>query len=125
MIIYYCEIAVRGTVITYIGKIRNHNIMKNMKKVLIMLAIVLTTGAYSSQAQIYVGIRPARQTVVRVAAPSPRHVWIDEDWREENGAYVWAGGRWEAPPHEGYRYSPGHWNHNDHGHQWHGGHWHR
>ena len=99
--------------------------MKNIRKVLIMLAIELSTGAYSSQAQIYVGVRPVRQTVVRIAAPSPRHVWIDEDWREENGGYVWAGGRWEAPPHDGYRYAPGHWNHDNHGHQWHGGHWHR
>ena len=99
--------------------------MKNIRKVLIMLAIELSTGAYSSQAQIYVGVRPVRPAVVRVEAPSPRHVWIDEDWREDHGAYVWAGGRWEEPPHPGYRYAPGHWEHDGHGHRWHAGHWHR
>ena len=100
--------------------------MKNMKRLLFMLAIALSCGAFATSAQIYVHVRPPRPAVsVRIAAPSPRHVWIDEDWREENGAYVWAGGRWEEPPHPGWRYSPGHWSHDGHGHQWHGGHWHK
>jgi len=100
--------------------------MKNMKRVLFVLAIALTCGAYGSSAQIYVHVRPPRPTVaVRIAAPSPRHVWIDEDWHENNGAYEWNGGRWEEPPHPGWRYSAGHWGHDGHGHQWHGGHWHK
>ena len=100
--------------------------MKNIKKVLFMLALALTFGALSGQAQIYVHVRPPRPVVaVRIAAPSPQHVWIDEDWRENNGAYEFSGGRWEAPPHPGYRYSPGHWNHDGHGHQWRAGNWHR
>ncbi len=99
--------------------------MKNIKKVLFILAIALTSGAYSSMAQIYVHVRPPRPVaVVRIAAPSPRHVWIDEDWQERNGRYEWNGGRWEEPQHPGDRYHAGHWNHNGHGHQWKAGGWH-
>jgi len=98
--------------------------MKNLKRVLIMLSIMLTSIAYSSTAQIYVNVRPVRPTaVVRVDAPSPRHVWIDEDWRWDNGRYVWAGGRWEEPPHAGWRYHPGRWEHGPHGDRWVGGRW--
>ena len=98
--------------------------MKDIRKVLFIFAIALSCGAFSSSAQIYVNVRPVRPAaVVRVAAPSPRHVWIDEDWREDHGHYVWAGGRWEAPPHPGWRYYPGSWNHGPHGDRWRGGHW--
>jgi hypothetical protein len=96
-----------------------------MKKLLFLVAIALTYGAYSSSAQVYVNVRPPRPAVVRIAAPSPRHVWVDEDWREDHGAYVYTGGRWEAPPHPGYRYHPGNWEHSEHGDRWRGGGWRR
>ncbi len=99
--------------------------MKNIKRVLFMVALIVTCGAFSSSAQIYVGVRPVRPAVVRVAAPSPAHVWIDEDWRVDHGAYVFAGGRWEAPPHPGWHYTAGYWDHDGHGHRWHAGRWHR
>ena len=100
--------------------------MKNIKKVLFILAIALTCGAYGSMAQIYVNVRPPRPVaVVRIGAPSPQHVWVDEDWHERDGKYEWNGGRWEAPPHPGYKYKQGHWNHDGHGHQWRSGSWHR
>jgi hypothetical protein len=99
--------------------------MVNIKRVLFILAIAITCGAYGSSAQIYVNVRPPRPVVVRTVAPSPAHVWIDEDWRERDGRYEFAGGRWEAPPHPGYHYRQGHWDHSGHGHQWKGGGWHR
>ena len=71
--------------------------MQNIKKALLMLAIALTTSAYCSNAQIVVGIRPERPHVVRVEAPSPRHVWIDEEWEPRGGAYVFVGGHWAEP----------------------------
>jgi hypothetical protein len=67
--------------------------MKNIKRVLFILAVVLTCGAYNSSAQVYVNVRPPRPVVVRTEAPSPRHVWIDEDWRERGGKYEYSGGR--------------------------------
>ena len=77
----------------------------------------------TASAQIFVSVRPVHAVVVRTAAPSPRHVWIDEDWQERDGRYEYNGGRWAEPPHEGYRYYPGHWDHNGNGHRWREGNW--
>jgi len=99
--------------------------MNKSKKLVIALGIVVSAGVSSASAQIYVHVRPIHAVVIRTEAPSPRHVWINEDWRERNGSYEYNGGRWEAPPHPGYRYSPGRWNHGPHGDTWRQGHWHR
>jgi hypothetical protein len=88
-----------------------------------MLAVALTCTAYSSTAQIYVGIRPERPHYVRVAAPSPRHVWIDEDWAARGNAYVFTGGHWAEPPHGGMVWVGGHWRHTPRGDMWIAGHW--
>ena len=42
----------------------------------------------TASAQVYVSVRPVWHPVVRPVAPSPRHVWIDEEWAWRNGAYV-------------------------------------
>ena len=97
--------------------------MKNMKKLLFMLALALTCGAYSSTAQIIVSVRPPVPHYVRVEAPSPRHVWIGEEWEPRGNSYVFVGGHWAEPPHEGYRYREGHWDHSERGHQWKAGGW--
>ena len=99
--------------------------MNGSKKFLIATGIAMAAGVFSASAQLYVHVRPIRPVTVRVEAPSPRHVWIDEDWREDHGAYVPTGGRWEAPPHRGYRYTPGRWDHSPRGDRWRQGHWHR
>ena len=85
----------------------------------------MSCSIFSASAQIYIKVRPPRPAYVRVAAPSPRHVWIDEDWHGNNGNYEWRGGRWEAPPQPGYRYSKGYWRHTSQGHRWHEGRWHK
>lgn len=54
--------------------------MKSAKKMLLVLAVALGCSIYSSTAQIYIKIRPARPHYERVVAPTPRHVWVDEDW---------------------------------------------
>ena len=59
--------------------------MKDMKKVLFILALALTCGAYTSMSQIYVKIRPPMPPrIERPVPPSPNHVWIDEDWEPES-----------------------------------------
>lgn len=99
--------------------------MKNfVQKAAFVVALILGIS-FAGSAQIYVSIRPTPPVIVRTAAPSPQHVWIGEEWEVRNGAYVHTGGRWEVPPHPGWAWRPGHWNHDNRGHQWVPGHWRR
>ena len=91
-----------------------------------LLALSLfSLSASAADAQVIVRVRPARPTVVvaRPAAPSPRHVWVDEDWVGERGAYRWHGGYWAAPPREQAVWVPGHWSGRRRGYSWVPGHW--
>jgi hypothetical protein len=89
------------------------------------VAILVTAASFSSSAQIYVNVRPVAPVVVRTVAPSPRHVWIGEEWEVRDGAYVHTGGHWVEPPHPGWVWIPGHWAHDGRGHMWRPGHWRR
>ena len=99
--------------------------MQTVKRFLFVLAVALTCSAFSSSAQIVVNVRPERPHYERVAAPSPRHVWIDEEWQPRGGAYVFAGGHWAEPPRPGVAWVPGHWKQHPHGWVWVAGHWRR
>jgi len=99
--------------------------MKKMTRVLFILALALTCGSYCSMAQIYVKIRPDRPHYERTVAPSPRHVWIDEEWEPRGNAYVFSGGHWAEPDRPGRHWESGHWNESHEGHQWKQGHWRR
>jgi YXWGXW repeat-containing protein len=41
---------------------------------------------------------PVARTEVRVAAPSPRHVWVPGYWAWRGSRHVWVSGRWRLPP---------------------------
>ena len=97
--------------------------MKTIKKALLAVALALTCGAYTSMAQIYVKIRPSRPHYERVVAPSPRHVWVDEEWEPRGNDYVFVGGRWLEPPRNQAHWIPGHWRHSRRGDVWVAGHW--
>jgi hypothetical protein len=97
--------------------------MKGTQKLLSAFAIAMSCSIYAASAQIYVHVRPQARVIVRSEPPSPRHVWVHEDWRERNGRYEDRGGRWAEPPAEGYRYHEGHWDHSRQGHRWHEGGW--
>ena len=97
--------------------------MQNVRKALLILAIAITCGDFRSSAQIVVGIRPERPHYERVVAPSPRHVWIDEEWEPRGGSYVFVGGHWALPPHPGVMWVPGHWVQRPRGWVWKPGHW--
>ena len=88
-----------------------------------MIALALGTMAFSADAQIIVKVRPPRPHYVRVAPPTPRHVWIEEDWRPRGQEYEFAGGRWAEPPRPGQRWVPGHWANRGNGSVWIEGHW--
>ena len=90
------------------------------------LVILLSLAGVSSYAQFVVRVRPARPARVitrRPPPPSPRHVWVEEDWVPQGNTYVWHGGYYAAPPRNGARYAPGHWRNTRRGSVWIAGHW--
>lgn len=99
--------------------------MTNLRKALLMFALLFAFGVNpsSAQVQVYVHARPHVPHYERVARPSPHHVWIDEDWEPRGGSYVFIGGHWAEPPHHGAHWAPGHWRHGHGGWVWAPGHW--
>jgi hypothetical protein len=99
--------------------------MKTVWKSLI-LAAAFTTAVSVSEAQIVVRARlgrPVTRVIRRPPAPSPRHVWVDEDWVPQGRTYVWHGGYWAAPPRPRAIWVPGHWDRSRRGYVWVGGYW--
>lgn len=101
-----------------------------MKTVLksMLIAVALTAAvSVSSEAQIVVRARlgrPVRRVVVhRPPAPSPRHVWVEEDWVPRGRTYVWHGGYWAAPPRPHAVWVPGRWMRHRGGWVWKAGYW--
>ena len=92
---------------------------------LVMVMIAAGSIANQASAQVYVSVRPVWHPVPRPVAPSPRHVWIDEEWEARGGTYVAVGGHWAEPPHSGWAWVPGHWAHERRGDWWVAGHWRR
>ena len=88
-----------------------------------ILTVSLLWQVSVSGQEVIIRARPERPRYERVAAPSPRHVWIDEEWEPRGGAYVFAGGRWAEPPREGMKWMPGHWAQRPGGEVWVSGHW--
>ena len=95
-----------------------------MVKLAFLVMLIIGAGSINKvSAQIYVTVRPAWHPVPRPVAPSPRHVWVDEDWQWRGGAYVAVGGHWALPPTPGYIWYGGHWAHGPRGDRWYAGHW--
>ena len=61
--------------------------MNKKQQLFLALAIAASCSIHQASAQIYVHVRPIAPIVVRTEQPSPRHVWVGEDWRENNGHY--------------------------------------
>ena len=95
----------------YLMVIRKTHFMKKLFYGLFMFAFLTLGTGLSSHAQVsvYVKVRPVVPVVVRPVAPSPKHIWIAEEWRPNGATYVYAGGYWAAPPHPGWYWVPGHW----------------
>jgi hypothetical protein len=100
-------------------------IMKKLLSAIFVFAFFTMGISLSAAAQIYVKIRPAPPVVVRTVAPSPRHVWVEEEWRPNGNGYVYAGGYWAEPPHPGWIWIRGHWKRHERGDYWVPGHWRR
>jgi hypothetical protein len=92
-----------------------------------VVIVLMTAGgsfaASPASAQRYVNVRPNWMQVERPVAPSPAHVWIDEDWEYRSGHYVAIGNHWAMPPHHEWIWVKGRWDHSHKGWQWMPGHW--
>jgi hypothetical protein len=97
--------------------------MKKLIKGLMLASAVTLFAAATANAQIVVRVRPVYHgpVVVRGVAPSPRHVWVEDEWAVNHGAYVRRPGHWEV--HPGGVWIPGHWDRRPGGEVWIGGHW--
>ena len=99
--------------------------MKTSIKIL-FLAGALTFAVSASKAQdivVRARMRPPVVIRTRPPAPSPRHVWIAEEWAPRGGSYEWKGGYWAEPPRRGAVWVAGHWRHAPRGWVWRPGHW--
>jgi hypothetical protein len=97
---------------------------KIMRILMLFLAMFAFTVSVSHAQSIYVGARIGRpHPVVRPVRPSPRHVWVGEEWVPQGGTYVYKDGYWAEPPHPGGIWIAGHWRHRRQGWIWIAGYW--
>jgi hypothetical protein len=100
--------------------------MKKIIRVLMLLLGVCLFAITSSKAQeIVVRARLHRPgpIIVRPERPSPRHVWVSEEWAPSDRTYVHHEGYWAVPPRPGAVWVAGRWRHHHRGYIWVGGYW--
>jgi hypothetical protein len=95
-----------------------------------VLALVGLSGCYVRAGvavpapALYVNVAPPPPRVeVFGVAPGPDYVWVGGYWNWVEGRHVWVAGRWEHPPHPGYRWVPHEWVRADGGWRLREGHW--
>lgn len=101
--------------------------MKKVTRILMVLLIASMFAFENSQAQqLVVRIiprRPGMTIIHRPHRPSPRHVWVDEEWTPARTTYAYHRGYWALPPSPGRVWITGHWSHGGRGFFWVPGHW--
>ena len=100
--------------------------MKKIIRILMLLSVVSLFAINSSRAQeIVVRARLGRPgpVMARPMRPSPRHVWVAEEWTPGGGTYAYHAGYWALPPRPGAIWVAGHWRHRHRGYVWVGGFW--
>jgi len=99
--------------------------MKKFVKLMTLAGALSLFAVSESKAQEIIVRERMRVPVVsaRPVRPSPRHVWIAEEWTPSGGTYAFKGGYWAAPPYLGAKWAPGRWRHTPRGWVWRPGHW--
>ncbi|HWZ02872.1 MAG TPA: hypothetical protein VNX40_04620 [Mucilaginibacter sp.] len=109
--------------------------MKKITRIFTVMAVVSVAAFTQAKAQVDIGVnlqlnRPAayeRNERERPGRPSPRHVWVNEEWTWNGQAnkYIYHPGYWMVPPRDGDVWVPGHWKRRGYqpGYKWVPGHW--
>ena len=100
--------------------------MKKITRALVLLSVVTLFAVSSSRAQeIVVGARLGRpgRVMARPERPSPRHVWVGEEWAPSGNTYAYQQGYWAVPPQPGGIWIKGHWRQRGQGYIWIKGYW--
>jgi len=100
--------------------------MKKITKILMLAVIASLFAVANSNAQVIIRARltpPRERVVIRSAPPSPRHVWVGEEWVPNGATYTYAPGHWVIPPRRGGVWIGGHWADRRGGSYWVAGHW--
>jgi WXXGXW repeat (2 copies) len=111
--------------------------MKKFIGMILLLGMLVASGAPAFAAQVSFGIRigappPPRVVRVRPVSPGPDYLWVDGYWYPAGGHYRWHTGYWTRPPyegahwvaphHDGQQYFAGYWDgprgRFEHDHRW-------
>jgi len=84
------------------------------------LLFALILGAAGCAEENTVPARPEAVVVERTEAPYPNAIWIDNEYRWDNGTYIVVPAHWEKA--QGV-WVPGHWKSTTRGYSWVPGHW--
>ncbi|HET9057874.1 MAG TPA: hypothetical protein VFN30_13595 [Chitinophagaceae bacterium] len=93
-----------------------------LNRILLTFLLFLFTLSYSNAQRFVVKIRPAAPSVVKIASPGARHVWIDGEWIWQGNGYAYKPGYWYLPKGR-EKWVPGHWQKTRRGWSWIPGHW--
>lgn len=100
--------------------------MKKISRILMVITAVSLFAIADSNAQIVVRVRPNRPgpaVVVKSRRPSPRHVWVSEEWTPNGRGYAYRAGYWAIPPRPRAVWVSGHWANRPRGYVWVPGRW--
>ncbi|WP_428328791.1 hypothetical protein [Mucilaginibacter sp.] len=100
--------------------------MKKYTRFLMLFTVMSLFAVASSHAQIVVRarlVRPGTVVVARPMRPSPRHVWVAEEWTPGGGTYAYRAGYWAVPPRPHAIWIAGRWRHTHRGYIWIPGRW--
>ena len=97
--------------------------MKKFVKGLMLATVATLFAATASNAQLVVRVHPVYRgrVIVHNRPPSPRHVWVEDEWEARRGRYYRRPGHWEE--HPGGVWVAGHWDRRPGGEVWIAGHW--
>jgi hypothetical protein len=95
--------------------------MHYMKRILLLAFILFTIAACNSSHYVISTQLPV-PVYEKPIAPGPGYVWIDGDWKVEDGNYIWHEGHWRKPKvHKVWH--PGYWQSTTNGWYWQPGRW--